>query len=380
MSRDPLPPCPHQMRDGGLPPTHLSSSLDCALLGPRHWLTPPERAPDRNASPPTPLSETMRLLLEEVARTQQRIAALQKETATLQKETAEHQRQADVRWELSLAAHEKAVAAEANERRHRAKEAQRKVDAARATTVVAEAPERRHQAEGAFGEKRRHDAAYMESDADRQKTPQFLSVEASPSPRPTSYLSAVLSTPLRGSPAAQALPQATASPSRSPPPVDNDHTAVAWRARPRRRTGRRNRPRAPSPPDEGLPSLPIQQQGGPLTPTMTALARATLPCHSTVSSSTTHHLTTPPPPTLIPHNTDVDVGVYTLFSGGGGAHPFRECGPTPPHRKCTRRKRRPLRVCRRHGPCAPDHADSLLLGRRHRPRAPNQSTCTNGWA
>jgi hypothetical protein len=230
-------------------------------------------------------------------------------------------------------------------------------------------------------------AAYLDAtttvddlDANRQETSPFPSIEASHSPRPTSSLSAVLSTPFRGSPAAQALPQATASPARSSPPVVKHHMTGPWRARPHRRTGRRNRPRAPSPPDEGLPSHPIQQQGGPLKPTPTALARATL----LLSRSTVlHRLTTPPPPTLlVPHNTaGVDVGVHTMssWSGGGGAHPFRERGPTPPQRKRTRRKRRPLRVCRRHGPRAPNHADSLLLGRRHRPRAPNQST-RNGWA
>ena len=271
---------------------------------------------------------------------------------------------------------------EANEWLHQADDAQRKADASREKPVVAAAPERRHQPEGApeggaFEEDRRHIAVSLEPGAYWQGTSPPPSVETSPSPGPTSSLSALLSTPLGEDYAAWAPPQHTASsPSRSSTPVD--HVAVARRARPRRRTGRRNRPRAPSPLDEGLPSHPIQQQGGALKPTPTALARATLlPSRSAVS----HQLTTPPPPTLLPHNTaGVDVGVLAMSSGGGGAHPFLERGPTPPRqRKRTRRKRRPLRVYRRHGPRAPDHADSLLLGRRHRPRAPNQST-RNGWA
>jgi hypothetical protein len=199
-----------------------------------------------------------------------------------------------------------------------------------------------------------------------------------PSPTPLSYLDAVVSPSGRGYPSS-VLPSPSAAPS---PPSTSDTPSPTVRARqrakPRRRTGRRNGPRAPSPPDEGLPSHPIQQQGGPSKPTPTALARSTLiPSRSTVS----HRLPTPPPPTLLPNNTTagVDVGVHSMSSGsgGGGAHPFRERGP--PQRKRTRRKRRPLRVCRRHGPRAPDHADTLLLGRRHRPRAPNQST-RNGWA
>jgi hypothetical protein len=95
------------------------------------------------------------------------------------------------------------------------------------------------------------------------------------------------------------------------------------------------------------PTLSNNGRGAP-KPTITALAQATLPCRSTVSSPKTHHLTIPPLPSLLPHSTRVDFGVYTLSSG---AHPFRECGPTtPPHRKRNGRKRRPLWVCRPHGP------------------------------
>ncbi len=48
MSRDYLP-CPPQMRNGGLPPAHLSFSLEFTLLHPCHWLAPPQHAPERHA-------------------------------------------------------------------------------------------------------------------------------------------------------------------------------------------------------------------------------------------------------------------------------------------------------------------------------------------
>ena len=44
MSREYLP-CPPQMRNGGPPPAHLSSSTAYAL-GESRWLYPPQRAPD----------------------------------------------------------------------------------------------------------------------------------------------------------------------------------------------------------------------------------------------------------------------------------------------------------------------------------------------
>ena len=47
MSREYLP-CPSQMRNGGSPPTHLSSPTATALGEPR-WLHPPKRAPEPGA-------------------------------------------------------------------------------------------------------------------------------------------------------------------------------------------------------------------------------------------------------------------------------------------------------------------------------------------
>ena len=559
MSREPLP-CPHhQMRDGGTPPTHLSTaSLERALLGPRHWLAPPERAPDRDAPDRASyvaaygmaqfngviLDRAVQLLQARLSHLAEHDELIQRVETARSAALAKWRRQEDAAIAMALAEEDamhrrfcetlrlitedayikldslvlpssnltddasallatKHDADVAVTQRHNdevatnfTRDALRRAEA-RATALAAsrrQEDDTRHQAFTSAATTRRNSVAAIQKalsayerargdydaweiverarwlahtdpprtaaplnaiatvvdtssatstatadmaigsatlecapipaaptpiansddaaggaiakavalaierpwvdcalratpldattnvdklDADQQETSPLPSEEASPSPRPTSYLSAVLSTaPFGGSPAARTLPQATTSTARPSTPVD--HVAVARRARPRRRTGRRNRPRAPSPPDEGLPSHPIQQQGGALKPTPTALARATLlPSRSAVS----HQLTTPPPPTLLPHNTaGVDVGVLAMSSGGGGAHPFLERGPTPPRqRKRTRRKRRPLRVCRRHGPRAPDHADSLLLGRRHRPRAPNQST-RNGWA
>ncbi len=149
--------------------------------------------------------------------------------------------------------------------------------------------------------------------------------------------------------------------------------AVCPRARPRHCTGQRNIPRAPSSFVEVAPTHPELLQGGLPTPTQTKLARATSPCCSEVSS-TMPYSTTPHTLSLFPSNL---VG-FTVSLAGGNAHPFQTCGPTPPPWKRTRRKLHPYRVCRRHGPWAPNPQERLLRGRRHWPRAPNQST-VNGW-
>jgi hypothetical protein len=138
--------------------------------------------------------------------------------------------------------------------------------------------------------------------------------------------------------------------------------AVCPRARPRRRTGRRNIPRAPSCFVEMAPTHPELSQGGLPPPTSTMLARATSPCRSVVSSPTPAS-TTPHTPSLHPFTFNDGT---LLSSGGGNAPPFSECGPTPPQQKRTRRKLRPGRVCRRHGPRAPNLLEPLLCGRRHR--------------
>jgi hypothetical protein len=158
---------------------------------------------------------------------------------------------------------------------------------------------------------------------------------------------------------------------------------VRQRARPRRRTGRCNCPRAPSPPVEAPPSHPHQMLGGLHTPASTTLARATSLCRSVVSSTTPSSMA-PPTPSLLPFTFLGDV-VHSS-SGGGATYPFQASSPP---RKRTRRKPRPRGVCRHHGPRAPNQVEpllcgrhhrppALLCGRRHRPCAPNQST-RDGW-
>ena len=147
-----------------------------------------------------------------------------------------------------------------------------------------------------------------------------------------------------------------AVPALPSPDVDCQRQTVRPRARPRRRTGRRNIPRAPSSSAAVAPTHPDILQGGLPTPTSTTLAGATSPCRSVVSS-TPPGWTTPDTPSLQPFTFD-DGALHS--SGGGNAHPFRARGvPLPPWKR-TRRKYRPHRTCR-----------------RHQPRAPNQST---GWA
>ena len=204
--------------------------------------------------------------------------------------------------------------------------------------------------------------------------------KTAPSPHcATLYVDAVLFTmgggtqpslPLALSPSALAP---VASPSSD---VDGQLQLVCQHARPRCRTGRRNCPCAPSPPDAAPPSHhPHHMLGGLHTPASTTLARVTSLCRSVVSSTTPSSMA-PPTPSLLPVTFLGDV--VRNSSGGGATYPFQLCGPTPPPRKGTQRKLHPRRVCRHHGPRAPDQVEPLLCGQHHRPRAPNQSTC-NGW-
>jgi len=93
-----------------------------------------------------------------------------------------------------------------------------------------------------------------------------LTERLSSSPRPTMYVGAVLSnmgerahvTPLAVAPS----PQSSAEP--HPLAADGHIGMVRPRARPRRCTGRRHRPRAPSPLEEVLSSPPIPTLGGGL--------------------------------------------------------------------------------------------------------------------
>jgi hypothetical protein len=179
------------------------------------------------------------------------------------------------------------------------------------------------------------------------------------------YVGAVLST-MGGSTHATSLALA---PSAIPLPiVDCQLRRVRQCAQPCRRTGRRHRPCAPSPPDKVLPSHPHPTLGGLPTPTktLTTLVRATSPCCSVVLSPPTFS-TTSPTPSLLPFTFSSKV---LLSSGGGTTHPF--CVGDPPPQKRTRRKHQPWHAGQRRGPWAPNPQEHLLRGWRHRPRAPIQ--------
>jgi hypothetical protein len=204
-----------------------------------------------------------------------------------------------------------------------------------------------------------------EAQAPPTTTSPHLAAMLSTPPCPMTYVGAVLST-MGGSTRATSLALA---PLAIPSPIVNGQLrTVRQRARPCRCTGRRHRPRVPSPPDKVLPSHPHPTLGGlpPPTKTLTTLAQATSPCCSVVLSPPTF-LTTSLTPSLLPFTFSSEV---LLSSGGGTAHPF--CVGNPPLQKRTRRKHQPRHACQRHGPWAPNPQEHLLCGRRHRPRAPNQ--------
>jgi hypothetical protein len=172
---------------------------------------------------------------------------------------------------------------------------------------------------------------------------------------------------------------AQASTDKRPPQM------VCRRVRPCRCTGCRNLPRVPSPINEALPSRPPPMWGGPsplisAVPSVVARESATAGtpfcleesagAYSPPRSKTPSpllYMTASPSPSLQLYDV---TRVVSMQLDGGGAHPFRACGRT-------RRKLRPGRVCRRHGPRAPNLLEPLLCGRRHRPRAPNKC---GGWA
>jgi hypothetical protein len=163
---------------------------------------------------------------------------------------------------------------------------------------------------------------------------------------------------------------------------------VCRRIRPCCRTGRRNRPRAPSPIDEIFPST----WGGPsplisALPSLLARESATAGSPPCLEDSAMAHyppcLETPSPLLFMMATSSTSLQpfdvtrVVSMLLEGGGAHPFRDRGLPLPPRKRARGRRHPCRVCRRHGPRAPNPLEPLLCGRRHRPRAPNKC---GGWA
>ena len=256
-----------------------------------------------------------------------------------------------------------------------------------------------------------------------------LTETLSSSPRPTTYVGAVLSnmgerahvTPLAVAPS----PQSSAEP--HPSAADGHLGMVRCRTRPRRRTGRCHRPRAPSPLNEVLSSPPIPTLGGGLplctvntqqtvrrryrprrrhgcrhqprapnpscdeappshphpklggtsTPTIalpTRSARAMYLLRSESSSISLFSMTSSSPSSL-PFKMSSS---YSTNSKGRFLDFFRDGDKPVPPWKRSRRHQRSCRTGRCHGPRAPDLQEHLLGGRQQRPHAPNQSTC-HGW-
>ena len=148
------------------------------------------------------------------------------------------------------------------------------------------------------------------------------------------------------------------------------HQTARRRKRPRRRPGRCNGPRAPNRPNEAIPSHPLPTMGGMSPPTTThpMSAHANDRDHRSIMSSPVPPMTLPSPS---PCPFTVEGGTSTS-SVGGFIDSFRVTDLLLPPRKSSRRTHRPRRVCRRHGPRAPN-LRAFPCGRRHRPRAPNIS-------
>jgi hypothetical protein len=145
-------------------------------------------------------------------------------------------------------------------------------------------------------------------------------------PRPMTYVGAGLST-MGGSTRVTSLALA---PSAIPSPIVNGQLrTVRQCAQPCRCTGRRHRPRAPSPPDKVLPSQPHPTKEGLSTPTNppNLLARATT---RSGMPSLAPPLTASSTPSLLPFTFGSEV---CLSSEGVVAHPF--CVGNPPPQKHT---------------------------------------------
>ena len=143
------------------------------------------------------------------------------------------------------------------------------------------------------------------------------------------------------------------------------------RKRPRRRPGRRNVPRAPNPPDEAFPSHPLPTMGGASMPTTTHVtsARASDRDHRSNMSSPTLPPMALPSPSHQPFT--VEGGNFTyLWKGFTDSFCVKDI--LLPPRKSSRQRQCPRRVCRRHGPRAPNLQESPC-GCRHWPQAPNIS-------
>jgi hypothetical protein len=176
-------------------------------------------------------------------------------------------------------------------------------------------------------------AALAVDTAPPSKTSPVLTATLTPSPRPRSYLDAVVGPNGRGyTSSPPPSPTATLSPPSASAPT-TPTVCTSHHAKPRRRTGRRNGPRAPSPAGADTPSHPTRLMGGSLAMAQASLHPAALGYTGGTSSR------------------------------GGIAHPSPVRGMNRPPRTHLRRKRRPHRVCRRHGPRAPNLREHLPSGR-----------------
>ena len=186
-------------------------------------------------------------------------------------------------------------------------------------------------------------------------TPLKMPSSSPSSPCPISYVSVVLSSMGGGAQPSSPVFPATAAHESAAITL---YTTARRRKRPRRRPGRRNVPRAPNPPDEAFPSHPLPTMGGASMPTTTHVmsARANDRDHCLKMSSPTLPLMALPSPSHQPFTVE-----------GGNCTDI-----LLPPRKSSRQRHCPRRVCRRHGPRAPNLQESPC-GCRHQPQAPNIS-------
>jgi hypothetical protein len=293
MSRDPLP-YPPQMRNGGSPPAHLSSSSDTSLA-------------------------------KALAKVQTCHAAAMEHT--LATTAAAMMAATDLALEKMWAAMLAALAAANEANKHR-----RHKNAVRETALVDNAKAQ------CLQELAKCTAALVELVSAVERSPQELADRAAVSAETTlankhrcqeaaDCGATVGKTALAEEQCGSLLAAqgAVLVDMALPEPVlaeDKRHQedAAAKHAQPCRCTDQFNRPRAPSLPDKGPPSHPQQMMGGSPTPTTThtRLAQATSPCCSQVLSPPTSSMT-PSPPCLLPFTFG---NKACLPLGGWSAHPF----------------------------------------------------------
>ena len=193
-------------------------------------------------------------------------------------------------------------------------------------------------------------------------------------PNPMSFVGAILSTIGGG---CQASPQILQSTTANEWAAITLHQTARQRKCPRCRPGCRNVPRAPNLADEAIPSHPLPSMGGASMPTTKhtksvrtndqdpRLPMSSISPFSMMSSSISS----------LPFNMS---NSFSTNSKGSFLDFFCDGDKPVPPRKRSRQHQRSRCTGRRHGPRAPDLQEYLLGERRHRPHAPNQSTC-HGW-